>query len=146
MHYFTLNFICHSSDHSINLVRSVCRICCSSTEEILAVIFVSSANFSILLDTVSCMYITNKHGPKTDPCGTPLRTGSQSDVALLTMTLCFLSVSQHFIHLDIFPPIPFAAIFSINLRCGTLSKALAKSRYSVSTGTPLSISDVTCSR
>ena len=72
---------------------------------------------------------------------TTLRTGSQSDVALLTMTLCFLSVSQHFIHLDIFPPIPFAAIFSINLRCGTLSKVLAKSMYSVSTGTPLSISD-----
>ena len=88
------------------------------------------------------MYITNKHGPKTDSCGTPLRTGSQSDVAVLTMTLCLLSVSQHFIQHDIFPPIPFAAIFSINLRCGTL----AKSRYSVSTGTPLSISDVTCSK
>ena len=92
------------------------------------------------------MYITNENGPKTDPCVTPLRTGSQSDVALLTMTLCFLSVSQHFIHFDIFPPSPFAAIFSINLRCVTLSKALAKSSYSVSTGTPLSISDVTCSR
>ena len=42
---------------------------------------------------------------------TPLRTGSQSYVALLTMTLCFLIVTQHFNHFDIFPPIPFAAIF-----------------------------------
>ena len=85
------------------------------------------------------MYITNKHDPKTDPCGTPLRTGSQSNVAMLTMTLCFLSISQHFIDINIFPPIPFAAIFSINLRCGTLSNVLAKSRYNVSTGTPVSI-------
>ena len=53
LHLFTLNFIYYSSDHSINLVKSVCRIFCSSTKEILAEIFVSSANFSILLDTVS---------------------------------------------------------------------------------------------
>ena len=62
------------------------------------------------------------------------------------MTLWFLSVSQHVIHFNIYLPIQFAAIFSISMWCGTLSKALAKSRYSVSTVTPFSIPDVTCSR
>ena len=65
------------------------------------------------------MLITNKDGPKSDPCDTPLRTGSQSDVALLSSYQSF------------------TFIFSISLRCGTLSKALAKAMYIVSTGAPL---------
>ena len=55
----------------------------------MTVIFVSSVKFTILLDTtlsISYMYITNKHGPKTDQCS----------------TFSFLSVSQHFIHFNIF--------------------------------------------
>ena len=62
------------------------------------------------------------------------------------MTLCFLSVCQHFIHFIIFALIPLATIVSICLRCGNFSNALAKSMYNVLTGTHLSISDVTCSR
>ena len=41
---------------------------------------------------IEFMYIKNRIGPRTDPCGTPLMTGAHSEKLSLTTTLCFLSV------------------------------------------------------
>ena len=42
----------------------------------------------------SLMYIKNKIGPSTDPCGTPLKTGFQFEISPSTTTLSLLSVSH----------------------------------------------------
>ena len=53
----------------------------------------SSANFSILLDTTSSMsfiYIKNRAGPKTEPCRTQIFTGDYVEVLPNKTTLCSL--------------------------------------------------------
>ena len=45
-------------------------------------------------------------GPKTDPCGTPLKTGFQFDISPSTITLCLLSANHACIQLIILSPIP----------------------------------------
>ncbi len=55
-------------------------------------ILVSPPNFHIkLLITMyrSFIYIMNKSGQRTEPCGTPLVNGVQSEEVPLTTTLCF---------------------------------------------------------
>jgi hypothetical protein len=37
---------------------------------------------------ISSMYNINKIGPKTDPCGTPLRTGTHSEKQCSVTTHC----------------------------------------------------------
>ena len=108
---------------------------------------VSSANFNISPDifrSMSFIYIRNKHGPNTDPCDTPLNT--QSEVPPFKRTRCFLSVSHLLIHSKTTPCMPWAFNFISSLLCGTVSNALAKSKYKVSTHIPLSTCFVTFSR
>ena len=62
-------------------------------------IFVSSANFEIKLfnpTSMSFMYIMKRTGPRTEPCGTPLVTGTQFEAVPLMTTLCCLLLSQFF--------------------------------------------------
>ena len=76
LHFPKLNSICHFSDHSVNLLISSCQCCLSASLLIFLNTFVSSANFNTLLVMSSSkllMYIKNKIGPNTDPCGTPLK-------------------------------------------------------------------------
>ena len=97
LHFPKLNSICHFSDHSINLIRSSCKCCLSASLLIFLNTFVSSANFNTLLvmsSSKSLIYIKNKIGPSTDPCGTPLKTAFQFETSPSTTTLCLLPISH----------------------------------------------------
>ena len=110
LHFWKLNNICHFSGHLINLSMSSCSCCLSPFPLIFLKSLVSSANFNILLVTPSSrslMYIKNKIGPSTDPCGTPLKTGFQFETSPSTTTLCLLSVSHCSIQFIILIPIPW---------------------------------------
>jgi len=85
-------------------------------------------------------------GPKTDPCETPLVTYAHGDPKHSTQTFCCLPLNQFSIQLPTKPRIPCARTLCINLTYGTLSKALAKSKYIASTAYPWSTSSVTLSR
>ena len=52
------------------------------------------------------IYIQNKIGHYTDPCGTPLKTDFQFETSPLTTTLCLLSISHFSIQLIIPFPLP----------------------------------------
>ena len=66
------------------------------------------------------IYIKNKIGPSTDPCGAPLKTDFQFEASPSTTTLSFIN-KPFFIQL-IFPfPMPWAFSLSSSLWCGTLS-------------------------
>ena len=126
LHFPKLNSICHFSDHSINLLRSSCKCCLSASFFIFLNTFVSSANVNTLLvmsSSKSLIYIKNKIGPNTDPCGTQLKTDFQFETFPSTTTLCLLSISHFSIQLIISFPLPWAFSLSSNLWCGTLSKA-----------------------
>ena len=126
LHFQKLNSICHFSDHSINLLRSSCKCCLTASLLIFLNTFASSANFNTLLvmsSSKSLIYIKNKIGPSTDPCGTPLKTDFQFETSSSTTTLCLLSISHYSIQLIIPFPMPWAFSLSSILWCGTLSKA-----------------------
>ena len=97
LHFPKLNSICHFSDHSVNLLRSSCKCCLSASLLIFLNTFVSSANFNTLLvmsSSKSLIYIKNKIGLSTDPCGTSLKTDFQFETSPSTTTLCLLSISH----------------------------------------------------
>ena len=71
--------------------------------------------------------ILNKIGPKTEPCGTPLDTGSDSEKELLILTICDLFCRKVSNHFSMKPSIQYLRSFNINLLCTTLSNAFAKS-------------------
>ena len=105
--------------------------------------FVSSANLQIIIrlsvqPSISLIKTMNASGPRTNPWGTPDVTSHQSELLPFRTTRCFLPVSQLWIHLKTFPLTPWASNFLISLCFGTLSKALAKSRYIISKGLLLS--------
>ena len=77
-------------------------------------------------------------GPRTEPCGTPDETSFQVENSPLSTVLCDLSLSQSCTHASRWPPIPCASILARRRLCGTLSKALEKSRYITSTDFPSS--------
>ena len=141
LHFPKFNNICHFSDHLTNLSRSSCKLCLSASLVTFLNTFVSSANFSTLLDVSSSksfIYIKNSIGPNTDPCGTPLRTDFQFEISPSTITLCLLWVSHFSIQFITSLPIPWAFSLSNNLWCGTFAKAFWKSKYTTSTGDPSS--------
>ena len=73
------------------------------------------------------MKIRKRIGPKTDPWGTPNKTGTGSE-AWPSKTTCGLRPeSNELIHLWVDPRIPKLSDFCNSLLCGTLSKAFAKS-------------------
>ena len=76
----------------------------------------------------SLIYIRNRRGPKTDPCGTPADMFSQLDEQPFKITLCFLPSKKLLRILKDSPSIPFAINLVFNPSCHTLSKALDKSR------------------
>ena len=99
-----------------NLSRSSCKLCLSVSLVTFLNTFVSSANFSTLLDmssSKSFIYIKNSIGPNTDPYGTPLKTDFQFEISLSTITLCLLCVS-HF-SIKLITSLPWAFSLSNNL-------------------------------
>ena len=75
-------------------------------------------------------------GPRTLPWGIPLLTSTQSEQEDPTRTCCCLLNRKYSVHFRIRPVIPYASILASNRWCGTVSKALAKSKYIQSTFPP----------
>ena len=149
IHLSTLNNICQSSDHRNSFLKSPLIVSASASLHTLLQILLSSANFQIfdmMPSSISFINIKNSNGPNTKPCGTPLFTSAQPDTFPFILTLCLLSANQFLIHLKYCPPMPCASNFVNKQACGTLSNALAKSRYITSTGTPSFKNLVTVSR
>ena len=67
-------------------------------------------------------------GPRTEPCGTPDVTSVVSDRAPLTETRFLRFDRKDVIQLCVLTVIPYEVSLDRRRLCGTLSKALAKSR------------------
>jgi len=149
LHLSTLKSICQSWDQLYSFVKSSWRVSRLAWSVTLPNILVSSANLRIQLvipKSMSFIYIKNSTGPRTDPWGTPLQTSRHDDCSPFIQTLWLRSDSQLLIHLSTLSWIPWPSTFANNLLCGTLSKALAKSRYITSIFSPLSILKKTLSK
>ena len=96
--------ICQQDSHLASWSRSFCRL----YELLLFLkaryIMVSSAK-SLTLG-ISFIQYRNRHGPSTDPCGTPERTRAVYERCSSCTTVCVLSESQFFSHLLVCPWIP----------------------------------------
>ena len=92
------------------------------------------------------MNITNRKGPRTEPCRTPDRTSSQSEKLLFITVLCLPSRSHDSVQLRMFSEMPRDLILLKRHSCGTLSNAFAKSRYTLSSGSPVLYNLVHCLR
>uniref|UniRef100_A0A8C8AAR1 Retinoic acid receptor responder 1 n=1 Tax=Otus sunia TaxID=257818 RepID=A0A8C8AAR1_9STRI len=80
----------------------------------------------------------NRSGPKTQPWGTPLLTGHQSDLTPFTTTLWAQPSNHFFTQRSVCPSKPRAASFGRRMLWETLSKALLKpSHQSISSACPL---------
>src|ERR1043165_8406094 len=91
LHLVILNSICHFLHHSVIDCRSFSILDIPPSN--LPTTFASSANFHILFlisSSMSFMYILNKIGRSTDPCGTPLTMSCQSDSSPFRTPLCLL--------------------------------------------------------
>ena len=81
-----------------------------------------------MFSLMSLMYSKKSIGPRTEPCGTPDVTAVVSDRAPLTETRCLKCYRKYVIQLCVLPVIPYEVSLDRRHLCGTLSKALAKSR------------------
>ena len=92
----------------------------------------SSANSLIVLLHIwsgkSLMYTRNNRGPRTVPCGTPEDTGIEEEQTPFRTTCWDLFSKNWPIHWCTLPWIPYHWSLYSSLWCGTVSKALAKSR------------------
>ena len=73
-----------------------------------------------------------EYDPRTVPCGTPESTATSSDCSPSTTAFIFLCVKNIFSQLFIGPRIPYESIFESRFLCGTVSKALEKSKMATS--------------
>ena len=151
LHFATLNSIPQVVDHSTSPSRAFCSFSLSSNVLISCPSFVSSANFlntdsSFKISSMSSMYIVKYVGPRTLPCIIPESTGAHSDSSPFTSTLCSLFFSQFSVHTTTSSLTCFPLIFWTRRLCGTLSKAFARSRKTMSTGPPLSVISVVFSK
>src|SRR5215813_2466938 len=117
-HLSILKDIFHCLVHSLIKSRSFCKRLASSLPLTTLITFASSAKKLSLLSIVhprSLMYIRNRRGPSTDPCGTPLPTSVHSEKLPLIITLCFLSVNHPLIQPSKSPPTPIFLYNFLNL-------------------------------
>ena len=77
---------------------------------------------------MSLIYSKKSIGPRTEPCGTSDVTSVVSDRAPLTETRCLRFDRKDVLQLCVLPVIPYEVNLDRRRLCGTLSKALAKSR------------------
>ena len=70
----------------------------------------------------------NKMGPSSVPWSTPEITDDQSEQLPLNTTRCLLFVKEFLIHINREPSILCRCSFSNKRSCGTLSKALERSK------------------
>ena len=81
-----------------------------------------------MFSLMSLMYSKKIICPRTEPCGTPDVAYVVSDRAPLTETRCLRFDRKDVIQLCVLPVIQYAVSLDRRRLCGTLSKALAKSR------------------
>ena len=96
LHLAALKSVCHLFDQILNELISSHSLWRSASFSTTLNIFVSSANFRILLKRLSSrslMQIRNKIKPRTDPCGIPDITSIQLEQLPRIPTLCFLFFS-----------------------------------------------------
>ena len=74
----------------------------------------------------------NRRGPRTLPCGTPLRTLEVPDAVFPTVTYWLRLIKKFLIHFKSFPLIPHFLSFLKSIRWEIVSKALLISRYKTS--------------
>ncbi len=120
---------------SVGIEEPECNTHCVCHMEALPYSLASSANNDMKLVIwfgMSFIKTTNKIGPMTLPCGTPLATSDQLEAHPITTTRCLLPLRNGAIQLRIFPAMPRALILLRGLWCVTESKAFVKSRYMVS--------------
>ena len=84
----------------------------------------------------SLIMIIKRIGPRTVPWGTPDSTGEGVEIAPFAETCCVLLERNVWSQTPTLPPIRAAFSFLQRMAWSTLSKALAKSRYIVSTSLP----------
>ena len=108
-HLATLNFICQSVSHCARLFRSSCRIWQSMGDFIFLYKTQSSAKRrtdDLIISRRSLIKMIIRTGPKTDPWGTPNRTGTGSEAWPSNTTFWERSESHELIHLWVDPLIP----------------------------------------
>ena len=108
-HLATLNFICQSASHCASRSRSSCKIRQSEGEYMFLYRTQSSANKrtdDLMLSGRSLMNTKKRTGPRTEPWGTPDKTGTGSDSSPSSTTCCERLESHELIHLCVDPLIP----------------------------------------
>ena len=85
-----------------------------------------------MFSLMSLMYSKKSIGPRTEPCGTPDVTYVVSDRVPLTETRCLRFDRKHVCVCVCVTSDPYEVSLDRRRLCGTLSKALAKSRMSAS--------------
>jgi len=135
MHNFYLHLtpFAHSiivSESCFLLIRAICDV-----SKNLGII--SKLKRMTVPSTFSSKSFNNKNnkGPSTEPWGTMLHTSPHLDHLPLIHTLCFLLLNQHPMVHNNLPLIPRSFNFSNSHWRETLSKALAKSKNTISTST-----------
>ena len=88
-----------------------------------------------LLSGRSLISIRKRMGPSTEPWETPDKTGAGSEQTPSMTTFCVCQDSQAVIHWRISFRIPKYPSLYASLRCGTLSKVLANSKFWAKSGT-----------
>ena len=140
--FLVFSFKDHLSDQLTILLKFACKMTPSSPEEIDLLSLASSANSSIIFSCKafgrSLIYNKNRTGPRTDPCEMPLLTGIQLEKESWIQTLWYLLLKKSLFQFPIIPVIPVLKILVINFECETVSKALLKSVYIMSTLFPSS--------
>ena len=145
---FMLNSSCHffaQATSQSKSLRSVEKVTLSGTLSKRFVLYANLLTFEVMSVSKSLIYIytSTSSGPKTLPCGTPLSTGCHLELVPFKTTCCSRLDSQSLIHSRTFPSIPMVLSLTGGRWCGTLSKALEKSRKTQSTRSLLSIWVVT---
>ena len=140
-HLLALKAICHFSDQTSNLLRSLWSI--SALLMLLTNPYrrLSSANrphSEVIWRPMSLMYPKNISGPRTVPWGTPEVTVTGEDSEPLTTTFWVLPQSQDSIRLISCRRISWWSNFLRRRLCGTVSNAFEKSSNNTSVCFPWS--------
>ena len=141
LHFFTLNSIPHFRAQLHSSSKDLWSLSMSSWVSMVWPTLVSSANFFMMsspdaASSMSLMKIRNNNGPSTLPCGTPDNTSIQVENSPFRTTHWVLPVSQSEIHFQSCPRIPWLWSFFSSRCFGTISKAFAKSRKTMSAACP----------
>ena len=125
----------HVSPRRSNAARSCCSATWSAMERMGRYMRQSSANnltWEVTTLGKSLICIKNSRGPKTVPWGTPEITFEGRDLEPSTTTICSLVFKKAAVQSNKGPCMPRNSNFPNRRSCGTVSKALEKSKMATS--------------